>query len=247
MRNLLVTVTAIAVLSAACARNENEGTNDESLRGGVEGLDVLEPSIEVMKSRAERGDVEAQHFLGSAYTYGDGVPQDYSEAVRWHRLAAEQGHRESQFALAAGYSNGIDGVIPQDHSEAIKWMERAAQQGQLEATMALAWAHFEGQFVEQDYAAAYKWYLQAAEQGNPVAQTVLARLYFQGKGVTRDLVEAYKWIIVAFGTEADLDRGDEKLEKIVLIRVQIWSEASPDERAAGEELAMEWLQTREPH
>ena len=33
----------------------------------------------------------AQTNLGNRYRNGEGVPQDYKEAVKWYRLAAEQG------------------------------------------------------------------------------------------------------------------------------------------------------------
>ncbi|MDG1372525.1 MAG: SEL1-like repeat protein [Paracoccaceae bacterium] len=40
---------------------------------------------------ADKGHANAQHNLGYSYDVGQGVPQDYSEAVKWYRLAAEQG------------------------------------------------------------------------------------------------------------------------------------------------------------
>jgi TPR repeat protein len=40
---------------------------------------------------AEQGDVPSQLNLGSLYYDGFGVRQDYSEAARWYRLAAEMG------------------------------------------------------------------------------------------------------------------------------------------------------------
>ena len=40
---------------------------------------------------AEHGEAGAQYNLGFMYDHGQGVPQDYAEAVRWYRLAAEQG------------------------------------------------------------------------------------------------------------------------------------------------------------
>jgi len=40
---------------------------------------------------AEQGDAEAQYNLGVRYANGEGVPEDYKEAVKWFRKAAEQG------------------------------------------------------------------------------------------------------------------------------------------------------------
>ena len=42
--------------------------------------------------KAQDGDAEAQFYLGVAYSNGEGVEQDYAVAVKWLRLAAEQGY-----------------------------------------------------------------------------------------------------------------------------------------------------------
>ena len=58
------------------------------------------------------------------YAIGEGVPQDFLEAVRWHRLAADQGHTTAQFGLGAAYFVG-EGV-PQDYVGAHRWYNLAA-------------------------------------------------------------------------------------------------------------------------
>ncbi len=45
---------------------------------------------------AEQGYAPAQYNIGSMYKNGHGVPQDYAEAARWYRRAAEQGRRGSR-------------------------------------------------------------------------------------------------------------------------------------------------------
>ncbi len=45
---------------------------------------------------AEAGHAYAQAILGKMYENGEGVPQDYKEAVKWYRLAAEQGQVNAQ-------------------------------------------------------------------------------------------------------------------------------------------------------
>jgi TPR repeat protein len=44
---------------------------------------------------AEQGDARAQSQLGWFYGSGTGVEQNYAEAVKWYRMAAEQGNRDS--------------------------------------------------------------------------------------------------------------------------------------------------------
>lgn len=55
-----------------------------------------EQGIEVIRQVAEQGDAWMQSFLGDCYYEGQGVEQDYSQAVYWYRKAAEQGVAEAQ-------------------------------------------------------------------------------------------------------------------------------------------------------
>jgi len=52
------------------------------------------------------------------------VPQDYAEAVRWYRKAADQGDAGAQINLSGMYERG-DGV-PQDYVQAHLWINLAA-------------------------------------------------------------------------------------------------------------------------
>jgi TPR repeat protein len=47
----------------------------------------------------EQGDAEAQFALGLMYDNGEAVSQDKAEAVRWYRMAAEQGNAKAQASL----------------------------------------------------------------------------------------------------------------------------------------------------
>ena len=57
---------------------------------------------------AEQGNVMAQTTLGVMYLEGYGVPQDYKEAVKWWKLAAEQRHERAQFNLALMHDDSLD-------------------------------------------------------------------------------------------------------------------------------------------
>ena len=59
--------------------------------------------LDELRALADQGDVDAQFNLGVMYDNGEGVPQDYAEAVRWYRLAAEQGNASAQFNLGSMY------------------------------------------------------------------------------------------------------------------------------------------------
>ena len=61
------------------------------------------------------------------YKNGQGVPQDYAEAVKWYRLAADQGIASAQFNLGNMYFNG-QGVL-QDNVMAHMWYNIASANG----------------------------------------------------------------------------------------------------------------------
>ena len=58
------------------------------------------------------------------YRDGRGVAQDDAEAVRWTRLAADQGDAESQYNL--GTYHAIGRGVPQDYVQAHMWFNLAA-------------------------------------------------------------------------------------------------------------------------
>ena len=58
------------------------------------------------------------------YANGQGVEQDYAQAARWYRLAAEQGLAYSQYNLGLMYANGQG--VGQDYVQAYMWYDLAA-------------------------------------------------------------------------------------------------------------------------
>ncbi len=97
------------------------------------------------------------------YATGRGVPQDDAEAVRWFRLAAEQGHATGQYNLGFRYDAGQG--VPQDAAEAARWFRLAAEQGDASAQSRLGLKYATGEGVPQDYVSAHMWLNLAAAAG----------------------------------------------------------------------------------
>ena len=76
---------------------------------------------------AEQGLAKAQNNLGVMYKNGEGVLQDYAEAVKWYRLATEQGLASAQYNLALMYKLGRS--VLQDNVMAHMWYNIAAANG----------------------------------------------------------------------------------------------------------------------
>ena len=77
-------------------------------------------SAKLYRPLAKQGNAYARLNLGMMYYRGQGVPQDYMEAVMWYRLAAKQDNANAQLDLGMMYENG-QGVL-QDNTQAYKWL-----------------------------------------------------------------------------------------------------------------------------
>jgi len=117
---------------------------------------------------AKDGNPEAQYYLGLMYYNGQGVPQDYKEAVRWYRLAAEQGNAPAQNDLGARYTYGQG--VPRDYKEAVRWYRLAADQGYAFAQNNLGSMYASGHGVHRDYILAHMWYNLAGAGGSQSAK-----------------------------------------------------------------------------
>jgi uncharacterized protein len=111
-------------------------------------------AVRLFEPLAEGGDATAQAYLGSAYQWGKGVPQDHAEAVKWYQKAAEQGDVTAQHGLALSYRYGWG--VPRDFVQALKWCQKAAAQGSAAAENNLGQMYENGEGVRQDYAEALK-------------------------------------------------------------------------------------------
>lgn len=65
------------------------------------------------------------------YAEGQGVRQDYVEAVKWFRQAADQGLAQAQYNLGAMYYKGRG--VRQDLALAQEWYGKACQNGDQKA------------------------------------------------------------------------------------------------------------------
>jgi TPR repeat protein len=98
------------------------------------------------------------------YEKGQGVPQDYKAAVKWYRLAAEQGKAITQVKLGLMYQQGR-GVL-QDYKTAVKWYRLAAKQGDADAQYNLGLMYALGKGVLQDNIYAHMWFSIAESSGS---------------------------------------------------------------------------------
>jgi TPR repeat protein len=92
------------------------------------------------------------------------VTQDYAEAARWYRRAADQGLAAAQFNLGLMYDNGQG--TTQDYAEAARWYRKAADQGLAAAQFNLGVMYAKGRGVTQDCVQSHMWMNLAASRAN---------------------------------------------------------------------------------
>jgi TPR repeat protein len=76
------------------------------------------------------------------------VPQNYAEAMKWYRKAADQGNAAAQNNLGVMYDEGQG--VPQNYAEAMKWYRKAADRGFDKAQYNLGNMYKNGQGVPQN-------------------------------------------------------------------------------------------------
>jgi TPR repeat protein len=171
-------------------------------------------------------------YKGTDGTIVSGVKEeDYVEALKWSRPAAEQGIPEAQFNLGQFFAYND----PPDYVEAAKWFRKAAEQGLTYAQNMLGMACYNGRGVSQQYAEAVKWYRRSADQGNAWGQLLLGLCYNRGEGVEKDTVEAYKWLNLAATQGSD---------SFVKARDNVLKTLTPEEIVEGQKRAADFSPQR---
>ena len=135
----------------------------------------LAKSFDELTKAANSGDSEAQHELGLAYFYGEGVKEDKKKAVELFQKSAEKGVVDAYYQLAAAYFDG-EGT-KKDLDKSLKWYKKAADSGHPEGEFGLAVIYALGECgVTKDLKKAKEWCNKAAAQGHEEAKEFLKEL-----------------------------------------------------------------------
>jgi TPR repeat protein len=148
-------------------------------------VSALDIEIEnILKSNYSNiNQMELQSILGDMFS----KEEDMKEAVRWYRLAADQGDTRAQNNLGAMLAKG-EGVA-EDKAEAIQWFRLAVDKGYLVAQLNLGIILSKSEVTEEK-AEAVKLLRLVAKRGNVNAQFKLGVMLENGNGVAQDKIEA---------------------------------------------------------
>ena len=192
----------------------NDGT------AAADGKPAPEAAADFFRKAGEQGHPVGALNLALLYRDGTGVAQDYGEAAKWFRLAADAGVAKAQYELAEIYRGGfVSGHlrrrayvgVPMDVTEADHLNQAAADQGFADALYraaenaittnikALTEAGEETALIYDKAAAAaapgFKKALDAyerdAQAGDLYARARVGDLHYLGQGVSKDAAVAY--------------------------------------------------------
>ena len=120
------------------ACDQNNTTSESQTEDSIKTI-----ALEGLKTKAESGDPDAQQELGVIYRNGEGVPQDYAQAMHWFLLAADRelvrgqnnlGAAAAQYNLGVMYKNGVG--VPENKIAAYMWFYIATDYGSFDAIQA---------------------------------------------------------------------------------------------------------------
>ena len=142
-------------------------TSDEKPPKSVQSQVKLPKQVAELRSKADKGDADAQFKLGLKYATGEGVARDSAEAVKRYRKAADQGNHSAQcnLGLMQAHGEGMD----KDPTEAAKWLCKAAEQGYADAQSNLGVRYAKGEGVLKDEIEALAWFNVSSISGLEMA------------------------------------------------------------------------------
>ncbi len=157
---------------------------------GYPGFTDRSQKIYWLKRLAEdTGFVHAFSRVGQEYLRAD----NYAEAFRWFKIAADAGECYSQNIVGAFYLDGD--VVKRNLPKALEYFRAAAEQNLADAKCALA----EGYEYMDEHKVATYWFRSASEQGHPVAMVSMGRYYSENicDEVGTDIPKAKRYAVAA--------------------------------------------------
>jgi TPR repeat protein len=146
-----------------------------------------------LEKAAAANHVRAQALLGQLLDVAD----NNAQAMKYYRMAADQGDAEAMFGMGVMYRSG-DG-IEKNEKEGLDWIRKAAEKGYPPAVAAMAGYYLAGAkggagLDEQGRAEAKRWITGAAEQDNLPAMRAMIDGFKTGKyGFAQDPAQAAAW------------------------------------------------------
>lgn len=163
----------------------------------------LSQTLKLLGSRSPGRHTPIAHCnIALLYQLGEGVVQNNAEALKYYKLAADQGNAQAQCNIGAIYNHSVVGDlkgVQRDSAKALHYFKLASKQGHAGAQCNLGSMYASGDGVPQDNAKAMEAFKLAAANGRADAQASLGKLYYYREGVPtlKDHAKARKYFTLA--------------------------------------------------
>jgi TPR repeat protein len=127
-----------------------------------------------------------------------GVPKSQEEAVKYYRMASDQGSPHGMMCFADMLEHGKG--VPVDHTEAIRLYRLAAAKNHSKALGCIGFKMITGDGVPKDIEKGKELIRRQVELGDPVGLLHLGRIAEEGVGGPVDLDAAYRYYAMAAGS-----------------------------------------------
>jgi len=161
----------------------------------VSRANAVEPDIPRIQAGAQKGSIQQEIELASAYFAGRGVTRDEKQAAYWYEKAANSGDPAAQLQIGFFYEAGIG--VERNPAKAALWFQRAVAGGSVAAKVNLGVAYTWGVGVRKDPELAIQLFRAAAEKGSGPGACFLADAYYFGVGLPKDMDKAKHWFEIA--------------------------------------------------
>lgn len=142
----------------------------------------IERFEEILASGTKSRRSDAAYQLYWIFREGEGVKADKKRAIRYLRIAAEDGLADAMYQLGWHYYSGT--FIRKNIAKSIEWYRKAADKGDAWAQVDLGQIYLDGERgVKKDYAQAVRWFRKAVRKKDELAFFNLGLCYDFGKGV----------------------------------------------------------------
>lgn len=186
----LAAVLMLCPFASLCLAGPEE--DYQAGRKSVQAGDIVN-AMATLKRAADQGHVRAQ----TLFAYILDFSEENEDAVKYYRMAANQGDPEGELGLGLLYAAGKG--VAKNNEDALNWIKKAAEKNYQPAINVLADAYWAGSLGlgeegKRDNAQALLWIMRAAEKDYLPAVKALAQAHRQGLlGLNPDPEQATLW------------------------------------------------------
>lgn len=192
-------------------------------------IQSIEKALEYWKLGSNAGHSGCTKNIGLCYKNGEGVPQNFTEAISWFEKAMGQGSIDAMLELGLAYDD--NGLTTPDYAKAVGYYAEAYSAGSAHGAYCLGTMYEHGHGVAEDMAKAFELYKYAGEHGHARGMAKTGIFYHDGLGTEKDIAKAVECF------EAAKAMGDSDADNLLAF---VYGKGAPDKDGTDPKKAFEF-------